>query len=565
MNTLKDKKYIDAKAFEALVTRGASNLKSNKEMVNDLNVFPIPDGDTGDNMYMTLGGGISQLKSGKDKTLEEKARALADGMILNARGNSGVILSQFFLGIAKGLEGVKEADSDTFLSALRCGVKEAYSAVVTPVEGTVLTVMREATEYMEEHPTKSASLLGFLKEYVEEMKLSLDRTPDLLDVLAEAGVVDSGGAGLVAIFEGMLDATGEERSTDLEESSAKAQSLDFDKFTEDSEMTYGYCTELLLRLQRAKVSDPEHFDIQTIISYLEGIGDSIAAFMTGTIVKIHVHTLTPHLVLEFCQKFGEFLTIKIENMTLQHNETPDTFATKKKEGETKKRLRARRPFALVTVGTGSGLCDTFRELGADLVIEGGQTKNPSVEDFLEAFETVNADHIFVLPNNSNIILAAATAGELYEKEHGDTHIHVIKTKSFGEAYSILSMLDYSSADAAAIIAEMESNRSASVTGMISTAIRSVNIDGIDIKEGDYIGFSDKTMLLSEHDSLSAFYTLTKKLCAEERDFMICFFGKDVTDSDMSAAEKYVKENYPSLEFYPVRGGQDVYTHIVIME
>ena len=554
---------ISAELFTELAESGAACLKTNKKTVNDLNVFPIPDGDTGDNMYMTLQGGISYLKDESESSLSAKSEALANGMILNARGNSGVILSQFFSGIAKGLSGISEANTKVFAEALAKGVSQAYSAVVTPVEGTVLTVAREATEYALSHLKENCSLKDFLRQYVEQLKLSLDRTPELLEVLADAGVVDSGGAGLLVIFEGMLAAM-EGKGYELSDEGADApaaKALDFSKFDENSVMTFGYCTELLLRLQTSKVENPKEFDIGIIIDYLSTIGDSIAAFLTGTIVKIHVHTLTPYKVLEFCQRFGEFLTIKIENMTLQHNETDESFALNKKTEDSFKKKRPRRPFALVTVGSGKGLSDTFLEFGADFVIDGGQTKNPSVEDFIHAFDEVNADDIFVLPNNSNIILAAKGAKEIYS----ESRIHVIETKSFGEAYSILSMLDYSSADAEAIADEMRENMKSSVTGMVTTSIRTVSLDGVDIEEGDFIGFSGKTMLVSEKTPLEAFEGLSHKLCADERDFMIVFFGDNMTDADMKAAEEFVKSEYPSIEYYPVHGCGEVYNYVVILE
>lgn len=551
-------KAIDGELFEKLAASGAACLKANKKTVNDLNVFPIPDGDTGDNMYLTLNGGISFLKNEKGATLAEKSESLARGMLLNARGNSGVILSQFFAGIAKGLEGVDAASIETFAKALRSGVEQAYSSVVQPVEGTVLTVAREATDYAYSNLTEGEDADKFFQDYVEEMKRSLDRTPTLLDVLGEAGVVDSGGAGLLVIFEGMLAAI-EGKAFDAptgDSDSEGGSSIDFSKFNEDSEMLFGYCTEFLLQLQNSKV-DAANFDINIIINYLNEMGgESIVAFKTGTVVKVHVHTMTPYKALEFCQKFGEFLTVKIENMTLQHNETSEDFATKKF-----KKTRPHKTYALVTVAIGEGLIETFSELGADVIIEGGQGKNPSIERFIEAFDEANADHVFVLPNNSNIIMAANQAAELYKK----SKIHVINTKNFGHAYSILSMLDYSSEDADAIAESMTLAMQDSVTGMVTNAIRSVTLDGVEVAEGDYIGFTDKTMLISGKDRLGVFKGLSEKLGADEKEFMIVFYGKDVTDREKTAIKESVEELYPNMEFYPLDGGQDVYDFIMILE
>ena len=551
-------KIIDGEAFGKLASSGAAGLKAKKQEVNDLNVFPIPDGDTGDNMYMTINGGVSYLKAGIAGAVGDEAQTLAKGMLLNARGNSGVILSQFFAGLAAGLEGIDKASVADFGRALTSGVKQAYSAVVQPVEGTVLTVAREAVDYAVSRITDDTTVADLFTDCVAEMKRSLERTPTLLEVLAEAGVVDSGGAGLLAIFEGMLGASqGKAVEAAPDESTGANAVLDFSKFNENSEMTFGYCTEFLLQLQNSKV-DAESFDVQVIIDYLSTIGDSIVAVKTGTVVKIHVHTMTPYKALEFCHSFGEYLTVKIENMTLQHSETGENFATNKKKA---KKKRPHKEFALVTVAIGKGLVETFTELGADIVIDGGQGKNPSIENFIDAFEEVNADHIFVLPNNSNIIMAARQAKELF----ADSDIHIIETKNFGEAYSILSMLDYSSKDAEAIAADMREYMKSSVTGMITSSIRSVTLDGVDVKEGEYIGFTNKTMLASSPDKTVTFKLLTEKLDTKSKEFMIVFMGEDVTENEQAAVEAIVSEQYPNVEFYALAGGQEIYDFIIILE
>lgn len=550
-------KIIDGEAFEKLASSGAAGLKAKKKEVNDLNVFPIPDGDTGDNMYMTINGGVNYLKAGAVGSVGTEAEALAKGMLLNARGNSGVILSQFFAGLASGLEGIEKATVTDLGKALTAGVKQAYSAVVQPVEGTVLTVAREAVDYAVSRINDDTTVADLFSDCVAEMKRSLERTPTLLEVLAEAGVVDSGGAGLLAIFEGMLGASqGKAIDSTPDEPSLGAPVIDFSKFNENSTMTFGYCTEFLLQLQNSKV-DAESFDPQVIIDYLGTVGDSIVAVKTGTVVKIHVHTMTPYKVLEFCHAFGEYLTVKIENMTLQHSETGEDFATNKQ----KKKKKPHKEFALVTVAIGKGLVETFTELGADIVIDGGQGKNPSIENFLDAFEEVNADHIFVLPNNSNIIMAAKQAKDLFE----GSDVHIIETKNFGEAYSILSMLDYSSKDAEAIAEEMKEYMKSSVTGMITGSIRSVTLDGVDVKEGEYIGFTNKTMLTSNADKVDTFRALTEKLGAKSKEFMIVFMGESVTDAERAEVEAFVSEAYPSVEFYPLDGGQEVYDFIIILE
>lgn len=554
MENQAQKKVIDGELFEKLVIFGAMNLKAHLKTVNDLNVFPIPDGDTGDNMFMTLNGGLSSLKSVKENSVAKKSKALAKGMLLNARGNSGVILSQLFYGLANGFEGIDTADLHTFGNALKKGVEQSYTAVIHPVEGTMLTVARESAEHVFSHNQEYSNALEFFNAFTSSMQRSLDHTPELLQVLKEAGVVDSGGAGLLYIAQGMLNAI---EGKDLLESdglSSNTTELDFSKFNEDSQMKYGYCTELLLQLQNSKV-DAKAFDIAPILEFLESVGDSVVAFKTGTIVKIHVHTLFPYKVLEFCQRFGEFLTVKIENMTLQHNGLEQEESVKpKKKSEHKK-------YGLVTVATGKGLIDTFYELGADVVIDGGQGHNPSIERFIDAFDEVNADHIFVLPNNGNIIMAAKQARDIYK----NSQIYVVETKNFGQAYSILSMLDYSTDDAETICANMQNDMANVVTGMITKAIRTTCLDGVEINEGDYIGFTDKTMQVSCATKTDAFKSLCDKLDVGQRGFLIAVYGKSVSEQEKQSVNEFVSNNFNALEFYELDGGQDVYDFILILE
>ena len=554
-------KFIDGELFEKLVLCGACNLKAHIKTVNDLNVFPIPDGDTGDNMYMTISGGLGGLKSVKENSVCKKAQALAKGMLLNARGNSGVILSQLFSGMANGFKDGETATVKILGEAFVQGVKQAYSSVAQPVEGTILTVARESAEYALKKCDENTTVCEFFHNCVKEMKASLKRTPELLEALKEAGVIDSGGAGLLYITEGMESAAegkdvDEVAFTQIETEDEK--SVDFSNFNENSVMTFGYCTECLLQLQTCK-TDVNAFDINTIIKFLETIGDSIVAFKTGTVIKLHVHTMTPYKVLEFCQQYGEFLTIKIENMTLQHSETGEDFALNKpKKPKVKKEHKKH---ALVTVGTGEGLINTFYECGADVVIDGGQGKNPSIEDFIDAFDELDAENIYVLPNNSNIIMAAKQSSSMYDK----AKIHIVPTKNFGHAYAILSMLDYSADDPEVIVQEMVEEMSCATTGMVTTSIRDANIDSVEIKNGDYIGFTDKTMQVSASDKVSALVGLADKLCAGEKSIIIVVYGKTVTDEEKAKTSASISEKYPNQEFYELDGGQDVYEFILIME
>lgn len=559
---MKDKIYsnIDGNLFENIVVCGVNNLKANIKIVNDLNVFPIPDGDTGDNMYMTISGGIKGLRSVEENSISLKAKALADGMLLNARGNSGVILSQLFFGLSNGLAGKEEVNIEEFVYALDQGVKQAYASVVKPVEGTMLTVARESCEKILERRKFNYSLEEFFQVFIKEMHASLDRTPELLDALKEAGVIDSGGAGLLYITEGMeKGALGQ--TIDEVAVTESTNTVDFSKFNENSEMVFGYCTECLLQLQTKKV-DVNSFDVQVIIDFLQGIGDSIVAFKTGTIIKLHVHTMTPAKVIEFCQQFGEFLTIKIENMTLQHNETESQNKnTHSFENLKPNKKRKHKKYSVVTVGTGKGLIDTFSELGADVVIDGGQGNNPSIERFIEAFDEADADVIYVLPNNSNIIMAAKQAAGMYEK----SKIMVLETKNFGQAYSVLSMLDFSADNAEEIFEQMKEAMVGVVTGMITSSIRTANIDGVAIEKDDYIGFTDKTMLVAEKDKVQTFKSLSKTLCVDDKFILIAVYGKDVTEEEKNSVREFVGADLSSMEFYEIDGGQDVYDFILIIE
>lgn len=556
MSTIRERKTIDGVLFEKMILGGVANLHANLQKVNDLNVFPIPDGDTGENMYLTLQGGMDQLRGAAELSLGEKARAMAQGMLLGARGNSGVILSQLFFGLAEGLTSLETASLSQFGAALKAGVKCAYGAVAHPVEGTILTVAREAIENAYSSLDDDTTVEEFFSGYLVEMKKSLEKTPNLLAVLKESGVIDSGGAGLVYITEGFCRALGGETAAqELAASKSTQKSLDFSKFTEDSVMQFGYCTELLLRLQTSK-TDISAFSVEDLIAFLETVGDSIVAFQTGSIVKIHVHTMTPYRVLEHCQKFGEYLTVKIENMTLQHNETHEETTD-----DIKMPKRTRRKYATVTVAAGEGLKNTFLEMGADYVISGGQTNNPSSEAFIKAFDEVNADCVFVLPNNGNIVLAAKQAASIYES----SSIRVIESKSVGEGYSALSMLDYGPDDPDEIAAGMIESMQGTATGMVARAVRSTTVNGVEVVKDEYMGFTDHTMLLCKPTKTEAAIALTEALGVGEKEFAIVVHGKGASEEERETLRAFMAQAYPRVEVYEIDGGQEVYDFLLIVE
>lgn len=549
---------IDGQSFVGMIAGGAANLRRYAQEVNDLNVFPIPDGDTGDNMMMTIEGGANIAVNPHD-TLSDAATQVARGMLLGARGNSGVILSQFFAGIADGLQGLAIADVSDLKAAFQKGVQRAYSSVMVPTEGTILTVAREAVEAAEKTPC--ATIGDFLNCFIEEAKRSLERTPEKLDVLKEAGVVDSGGAGLIYISEGMYGYVTGQEPTEQIVSKMEKTAVNPDLFTEDSVLEFGYCTELLIRLQRCK-TDPEAFDINIIRDYLQTVGNSIVAFKTGSIVKLHVHTMKPYKVLEFCQRYGEFLTVKIENMMLQHNGV-----------EEKKQLRAndpieaadtkknRRKAAVITVASGEGIRDAFIEFGADEVIFGGQTMNPSAEDFIEAFERVNADNIFVLPNNGNVILAARQAAQLYT--HAE--VRVIPTHTIGDAYAVLSMLDLEMESADEIEANMNAAMDGVITAEISKSIRDAAMKNLQIHKDDYIGIIGKEILSSNAGCLDTVCETAAQMNLLEKSLLILIQGKSASSELSDEITAKLKSAYPLLEICQTDGKQEVYDYILVAE
>ena len=541
---------LDGILYARMVNSGAANLKAHVKEINDLNVFPIPDGDTGDNMIMTMMGGVHHDLDDR-VNLSEVACRVSGGMLLSARGNSGVILSQFFEGIKNGFSGISSADIKQMGDAFRHGVSQAYSSVMTPTEGTILTVVREATEYACSQNTKTAE--DFLNAFIEEAKRSLERTPDLLPVLKKAGVVDSGAAGLIYIIDGMMKAVIGEDVSDFSGAVERPQELDLDAFDEDSVLEFGYCTELLVRLQNAKV-DIASFDVKVITDYLQTIGDSIVTVRNGTIVKLHVHTMTPQKVLDFCQQYGEFLKVKIENMSLQHNST----VTEEKEDDSE---NEHRKYGVVAVACGEGLKQTFRDRGADVIVDGGQSMNPSAEDFIEAFDKVNADVIFVFPNNGNIILTAQQAAHLYDK----SDVRIIASKNIGEGYSSLSMLDTNSGDTDIIVEELQMAMDGVVTAEISHCIRDAKMGTVEVHTGDYIGFVCKELLAANANRLTAVLETFDALNFSKYAFGILIFGKDAISAETQQIEEYVHDKYRGKEFYVIDGGQEVYDYIIILE
>lgn len=554
---------LDGLLMARMATGGAAELRANADTVNNLNVFPVPDGDTGDNMCRTIESGVVALDRLNTDDLGEVMSALSNGMLFGARGNSGVILSQFFGGMAMGFENCSQADAETIGNALQMGVKKAYASVLTPTEGTILTVAREAVTYAVSRLTKQSTVNDLFADLVKEMHDSLARTPELLTVLKEANVVDSGGAGLMYIMEGFYKVLkGEQVSSEASVLHRDAPAVDFSAFNADSEMVYGYCTELMLQLQNSKV-DVEDFDVSVIVEYLSGIGDSIVSFKNGSLVKIHVHTMEPEKVIGFCRKFGEFVAVKIENMSVQHNET---IGKQEPDSKTGSHDINEKEYGIVAICSGDGIEATFRELGVDCIISGGQTNNPSTKDFLDAFSHIRAKHILVFPNNSNIIMAAKLAAQMYD----GAQIHVVESKNLGAGYvgiASLASMDTENDTTENILSQIDQAMANVTTAVISSAVRDADMGGVHIQKGDFIGFIDKEIVVDADTRLEAACRMVDRLLLGDEDvFMLTLFGgKDATNEDNTSLQEYCSEHYPQVETYFVDGQQDIYCYIMMAE
>ena len=539
-------KKLDGELFKGLVVYGFENLKANYQFVDSLNVFPVPDGDTGTNMRMTIEGGVNEVYNIHEHNIYEMAKKISRGMLMGARGNSGVILSQLFRGISKGFEGLDQVDSIKLAHALERGVEQAYKAVMKPVEGTILTVAKDGAHKMSLIANSRMTINEFFNEYIIELKESLERTPDLLPVLKEAGVVDSGGQGLVVIVEGMIKyLNGEEiHANEVEEKH------------EEEEEEFGYCVELQLELKEEIKS--EEFKENVIQEQISKIGKGIFLVREDRKVKIHVDTLTPGDILNIAQQYGEFLSINIENRGLHEEHHHE----EEKEVEEKpvEKPKERKQYAVVSVGTGEGLISLFKQLGADFVVSGGQSMNPSTEDFIRGFDTLNAENIIVFPNNKNIVLAAKQAAKIYK----ESKVTVIESKTLAQGYAALTMIDFT-LDYDTMIEDLNETISNVETGQITYAVRDTEIKGVKISKGDFIGILNSDIVTSRRNRVDAVKELLHKSSASEKDALSIIYGKDVNVKEVNSIKKYVEKSFSNLEVDVIDGGQDVYSYILALE
>jgi hypothetical protein len=543
---------IDGKLFKEMLLSGMNNLGNNCARIDALNVFPVPDGDTGTNMFLTFSNGVNEALATKSDDVGAIAKVLSRGLLMGARGNSGVITSQIFRGFYQAVENLKVLDASQLAHALVNGSRVAYKAVMRPVEGTILTVVREAADYTYAYTVTDEikDCTKVMAKMVEECMISLETTPQLLPVLAEVGVVDSGGAGLLAIFEGFLSAMQGNviQREQGEEVSENAQSK-----VEGGEEEYGFCTEFILQLSD---NGMRHFSENSFKEELATIGNSIVCVQDEDIVKVHVHTLEPSTAIRMGKRQGKFIKLKIENMQEQH----DNILEKEEEQvQVEVEKAPAKPFGIITVAAGEGVADMFKDLRADYVISGGQTMNPSTEDFISAIDKLNAEHIIILPNNSNIVMAAQQAASVYE----DKDIHVIPTKTIPQGLSACIMFN-PEASVEDNLSEMNQAIENVKSGEVTYAIKDTTYEGMEIKNGDYMGIFGKAIVTCSPDMMNTTKELLGKMLDDSSEIVTLIYGADATQEQAEEIAAFIEDNSDAeVEIYS--GKQPVYSFVIGVE
>ena len=549
---------IDAEVLKKLFLAGAANLEAKKEWINDLNVFPVPDGDTGTNMTLTIMSAAKEVNSLAAPTMQTLSKAISGGSLRGARGNSGVILSQLLRGFTKVVRDYDELDSIIISTAFQKAVETAYKAVMKPKEGTILTVARGMADKILDLSTEIDDLEELLDKVIKYGDEVLEHTPDLLPVLKQAGVVDSGGQGLMQIMKGAYDALmGKEIDYEAVasqggpsgSSEVSAQGL------EEKEIKFGYCTEFIVMLEKPYDAAKE----AEFKAYLESIGDSIVLVSDGEIVKVHVHTNHPGLAFEKGLTFGSLTRMKVDNMREEHQERVIANAEKAAMEQAKKD-EPKKKYGFISVSAGEGLSEIFKSLGVDYIIEGGQTMNPSTEDMLNAIDKVNAENVFIFPNNSNIILAANQAQSIVE----DKNIIVIPTKTIPQGISAL--IAYSEEASPEENTEAMTEEIANIkSGSVTYAVRDTEIDDKTIKQGDIMGIGDKTILSVGQNIQDVTKDMIEQLAGDDAELISIYYGSDVTEEDANALAEAVEAVYPDVDVEVNYGGQPIYYYILSVE
>ena len=550
-------KSINSKLLQEMLISGANNLYNHYPEIDALNVFPVPDGDTGMNMNLTMASGAKEIQNRNDTDVHQIAVSFSKGLLMGARGNSGVITSQIFRGFAQALEGSKTINAILLADAFDNGSKVAYKAVMRPVEGTILTVIRESSASLKDYVKNDTDIIDAFKYFLSEASASLKHTPELLPVLKEVGVVDSGGAGLVKILEGMLSALNgkfiakKEISRSSTDNSAQQQ-MESDEF--------GYCTEFILRL------DPENkkpFIESRFKSVLSNHGNSLVVVRDDDIVKVHVHTLAPGAVLTYGQSFGEFIKLKIENMTEQH-----TSLQEKKEGEQvpeepvqELHKEPTKEVAMVSVAAGKGVEEAFKELGVDAIITGGQTMNPSINDIVKAIKDTDAKTVYVFPNNSNIVMAALQAKDVL---HDEIDVVVVQSKTIPQGVAAVSQFspDLSVSENLSNMKEVIAHIS---SGEVTYAVKDTTMNGVTIKKNDFMAIANKKVICCESKPEKALLKMLKKMIRDDSYLATIFVGEGVSEKILNQLKKDLPEQYPEVEFDIRRGDQPVYNYLVGIE
>ncbi|KKB42319.1 DAK2 domain-containing protein [Bacillus thermotolerans] len=554
---------LDGKRFAGMVQAGAAHLAEHAEMVNALNVFPVPDGDTGTNMNLSMTSGAKEVQQQSTGHFGQTAAALSKGLLMGARGNSGVILSQLFRGFSKAVEDKSEVSAKELAQAFESGVETAYKAVMKPVEGTILTVAKEAAKKAVAASKNRGDVTSVLEALVEEAQNSLARTPEHLPVLKEVGVVDSGGQGLLLIYEGFLaDLKGEK----LSKASATTPTMDelvnaqhhqsVHGFMNTEDIEFGYCTEFMVRFDEEKLKD-QPFSEEVFRMDLSRYGDSLLVISDEEIAKVHIHSEQPGEVLTYGQRYGSLINMKIENMRQQHSNLVDK-ATQSSAVSAAPQ-KEKQEFGIVTVCMGEGVAKLFKSIGASSIIEGGQTMNPSTEDIVKAIEQTNAKKVIVLPNNKNIIMAAEQAAEV-----ADAEVKVVPSKTIPQGMS--SLLAYNPE------ASLEDNESAMTaalahvkTGQVTFAVRDTNIDGVDIAKGDFMGIADGKILLTNKDQVQAAKELLQEMVDEDSEIVTVIYGEDASEESAEAVSQFIEEQFEDVEVEVYEGQQPLYPFIFAVE
>lgn len=554
-------KYIDAVMLQKAFLAGAKGLEAKKEWINELNVFPVPDGDTGTNMTMTIMSAAKEVAAIEDPTMESLAKAISSGSLRGARGNSGVILSQLFRGFTKEIAGAKKVTTTILANSFVRATETAYKAVMKPKEGTILTVAKGMADKAAELVTETEDVIEFCQKVIDHGDYVLSQTPEMLPVLKQAGVVDSGGQGLMQVMKGAFDSLlGKEVDLSLETSVHPGASAGTDGLNlADIDIKFGYCTEFIINLEKP-YDDKTELDFK---DYLESIGDSLVVVSDDDMVKVHVHTNDPGLAIQRALTYGSLSRMKIDNMREEHQEKLIKESEKlaeQQKAEREKKIQPRKPYGFISVSAGEGLDEIFRGIGADYLIKGGQTMNPSTEDMLNAIEQVNADTVYILPNNKNIILAAEQAKSLVE----DKKVIVIPSKTIPQG--ITAIINFA-ADLSPEDNEknMTEEMSKVKTGQITYAVRNTMIDDIEIKEGDIMALGDSGILAVGKDMESTVLHALQSMVEDESELVTIYYGKDISEEAANKLKEKVEETFSACEVELHAGGQPVYYYLLSVE